>query len=32
MINEIIIYGLGFASIAIFLTFMWKDTEVKKHH
>ena len=32
MINEIIIYGFGFASIALFLRFMWKDTEIKHHH
>jgi hypothetical protein len=30
MINEIIIYGFGFASIVIFLNFMWKDTEGKR--
>ncbi len=31
MINEIIVYGLGFASIVVFLTFMWQDMEVRKH-
>jgi len=28
--NDIIINILGFASIVVFLVFMWKDTEV--HH
>lgn len=28
--NDIIINILGFASIAVFIVFMWKDTEV--HH
>jgi len=31
MLNEIIVYGFGFASIALFLKFMWQDMEVKHH-
>ncbi len=28
---EILTYGFGFGSIAIFFYFMWKDTEVHHH-
>ena len=30
-INEIIAYGFGFASIILFMVFMWIDTDIKKH-
>ena len=30
--NDIIINILGFASIAVFFVFMWKDTEVHHRH
>ena len=30
-INEIIVYVFGFASIILFLIFMWIDTDITKH-